>query len=332
MSRSTEEQKAFDDLMSQQEQIEAPCDASQFRIFRRMAENESNFFAIGFGGGSVPGLAANTALMGLIDELKLRPFVKEVWGTSAGSIVAGAMACGLTSREMLPLLQELDRPGVVDIPRWQVLGKGLLRFLFRQKVPDGFVRGEHFRRALIQAQPVRTFEETQIPLRMIACTDDGNARKVVLRSGPLVEAGMASMCIPGVMMPVQDWNGQSHGYLDGGVVEKTPLVSIIEDHCRLDRSQDLLAVTTHFSPRKRRPEGFVQRFVSTIDHMEEVSWEHQRAQARETPNCKPIILNPQLEFGGMFDFSYVQFNYLWARRSFKQQLSNAGLATRFDAR
>ena len=332
MPRSAQEQDAYDQLMSQREQIEAPCDRAQFRVFRRVAENNTNFLAIGFGGGSVPGLAANTALMGIIDELELRPHVKEVWGTSAGSIVAGAMACGLTAQRMLPLLEELDRPGVVDIPRWQVWGKGLLGFLFTKTLPDGFVRGDNFRQALLKAQPVERFEDTQIPLRVIACTDDGSARKVVLRSGPLADAGMAAMCIPGVMLPVPDWNGEPYGYLDGGVVEKTPLISIIEDHTRLGRAEELLVVTTHFSPRRRRPEGFVQRFVSTIDHMEEVTWEHQRAQARETTRCKPIILNPQMEYGGMFDFSYVQFNYLWARRAFKKQLSNAGLATRFDAR
>jgi hypothetical protein len=39
-----------------------------------------------------------------------------------------------------------------------------------------------------------------------------------------------------------------------------------------------------------------------------------------------------MKAGGTFDFSMVRFNYLWARKMFKQQLSNANLATRFDAR
>jgi hypothetical protein len=38
-----------------------------------------------------------------------------------------------------------------------------------------------------------------------------------------------------------------------------------------------------------------------------------------------------MKAGRAFDFSMVRFNYLW-QKMFKQQLSNANLATRFDAR
>jgi len=36
--------------------------------------------------------------------------------------------------------------------------------------------------------------------------------------------------------------------------------------------------------------------------------------------------------GTAFDFSVVRFNYLWARKMFKEQLSNAKIGTRFEAR
>ena len=332
MAKDEAERIAYEELMAERDQIEQPCDPSQYRVLTRIASNADNFLAVGFGGGSVPALAANTALMGVFDELGIRQYVREIWGTSAGSIVAGAWSCGLSANKLLTLVENMDRPGTIDISKWDVFGKGLIQFLLYKKLPNGFVRGEHFRRAIMESQPVETFAECEIPLRIIACTDDGTTRKVVLREGPLVQAGMASMCIPGVFMPVQDWNGKPYGYLDGAVVEKTPLTSIIEDHSRLDRSEQLVILTSHFNPRPHKPEGFLERFLSVIDHMEEVVWDHQRDRAHKAPNCKFAVFNPQLRYGGTFDFSYVRFNYLWARKAFKEQLTNAGLATRFDSR
>ena len=332
MSRDKEEQQAYDELSISRAEIESPCEVVHYRALRRIANNANNHLALGFGGGSVPALAANVALASIFEELGLRDSVKEVWGTSAGSIVAGAFSSGIPASKILKTLIELDRPGVVDIPKWEIFGRGFIKLLRKGKLPEGFVRGNRFRQAIVDSQPVSTIEECEIPLRVITCTDDGNARKVVLRKGPLADAGMASMCIPGVMLPIQDWNGASYGYMDGAVVEKTPLISIIEEHGRVGRSEQLVVVATHYGPRMRKPEGFLQRWLSTIDHMEEVVWEYQRSQAREAPNCKFAILNPQLRYGGLFDFSYILFNYLWARKAFKDQLSNAGLAMRFDAR
>ena len=332
MVKDEAEKKAYEAVMAERGKIEQPCDLSQYRVLKRIASNLDNHLAVGFGGGSVPALAANTALMGVFDEIGIRPYVKEVWGTSAGSIVAGAWSCGLSVQEVLLLLENMDRPGAIDIPKWEVFGKGMIQFLLYKTLPNGFVRGDHFRRAIMKSQPVETFEECGIPLRIITCTDDGTTRKVILREGPLERAALASMCIPGVFMPVKDWNGKPYGYFDGAVVEKTPLTSIIEDHSRLGRNEQLVIVTSHFNPRPHKPEGFLQRFLSAIDHMEEMVWEHQRNVARQTPNCKFAVLNPQLRYGGAFDFSYVRFNYLWARKAFKEQLTNAGLAARFDAR
>ena len=145
---------------------------------------------------------------------------------------------------------------------------------------------------------------------------------------------MASMCLPGVMSPVLDWNGEQYGYLDGGVVEKTPILSPIEEHARAGRDQKLVLLCTHFDDqgRIRRPEGFLKRFTSTIARMEDVVWEYQRGQAMDTPDTRIAVLNPQIKYGAGMDFEWIWFNYLWCRRKFKEQLSNAGLSRRFDAR
>jgi hypothetical protein len=117
-------------------------------------------------------------------------------------------------------------------------------------------------------------------------------------------------------------------------VEKTPLPSIIDEHTRQAREQQLVVLCTHFDDTGRlvKPKGFLQRSLRSIDRLEEVVWEHQLMTAGQAPNCKHMVLNPRLEFTGMFDLDQVRVNYLWTRKKFKEQLSNAQIGSRFVAR
>ena len=320
-------------LLSERSSIEAPCNPNQYRVLRRIAANPDNHLAIGFGAGSAPGLAGNLALAGLLSELELQPYIREVWGVSAGAIIGGSWCSGTPVDSMLPMLEELDRKGAVDFAVWDVLVLGLVRLLLFKQFPEGLVRGRNFRDAIAGSLRVRTFEECPLPFRVIACTDDGHAQKVVFRQGSLLSAILASMCIPGVVFPVADWNGGTQGYFDGAVVEKTPLTSIIEEHHREGRTRQLVAICTHFSDSGRilKPVGFIQRMLAAMNRLEDQAWEYQAMKAREASNCKFMVLNPHMKEGGAFDFSAIRFNYLWARKMFKDQLSNAKLAARFEA-
>ena len=331
--RESEEKRLIREVFDRREEIEAPCSPRLYRVLSRILSNPDNHVAIGFGGGSAHGLAGNVAMVSLLEELDLRAHVKEIWGTSAGGIVGASWATGLSPEKMLAGLEALDGPRVLDFSRWEIFVRNPLRFLFSRRLPAGFIRGEFFGRAITAGLGVERFEETEIPFRVIAATDDGHARKVVFREGPLLPAIRASMCLPGIFDPVPDWNGSDIGYLDGGVVEKTPLVSIIEDHHRLGRESTLVVLCTHFDSKSRivSPVSFLQRFMSVISHLESNLWTTQVAQSRTVEDCKFMVLNPQMEVGGMLDFSLVEFHYLWAREKFKEQLSNAHLAKRFDA-
>lgn len=319
--------------MDSAEAIDAPCDPTQYRALTRIASNPDNFFTVGFGGGSLPGLAANCALSVMLEELDLLRHVKEVWGTSAGSIAGAALSMGISGHTVLEFAARLEENGV-DIPIWEVVIKGLFRWMRTRELPEGVVRGRKFRQTLDDGFTAETFQECELPLFMITCTDDGRAQKIILDRGNILDAISASMCIPGVMFPVPDWNGQPFGYLDGGLVEKTPLLSIIEQHARSARPQQLVILCTHYddSGRIAPPRGFLQRIIKSIDRLEEVVWEHQLKKAAEAPDCKFLVLNPRMEVGGMFDFELLRFNYLWSRQRFKEQLSNAQLASLFSAR
>ena len=295
--------------------------------------NPDNFVVVGFGAGTLHGLAGNCALARLLEELDLRQHVKQVWGCSAGAVVGGGWSCGTPALRILELIDSLKHRKALDFAGWEVLGKGLFNFLFRGKLPEGLVRGRLFRETILRGLSVERVEDCEIPFRTITCTDDGRARKIVLREGSLIEAILGSMCLPGVFFPIPDSTGETVGYFDGGVVEKTPLLSVIEEHTREGRDSKLLVLCTHFDAEERitRPRGFLARFVSTFSRMEDFVWESQLQRAQAAPNCKFVVLNPKMKYGQMFDFGAVRFNYLWSRKRFKSQLSNAGLAKRFDA-
>ena len=110
----------------------------QYRALLRICSSEKNHLAVGFGGGSLPGLAGNTALFAMLDELGVRPYVKEIWGTSAGSIAGAAWAGGTPADDVLEILDGLNRKGSIDFSMWDVLVKGVLRFLWKKKMSGGY--------------------------------------------------------------------------------------------------------------------------------------------------------------------------------------------------
>ena len=323
----------IDEVHAAREEIEAAPDAEEYRVLRRLATNPRNFFAVSFGGGSLHGLAGNCTLAALLEELGLRPHVREVWGTSAGALVGGAWSGGLRSTTILDRLLD-GSVGPIHKPSWRHLATSAIRFVARRGLPEGLVPGDRIRAAVERGLPVRSFEECEIPFRAIACTDDGLGRKVVFEKGPLSEAILASMSIPGIFLPIRDWSGGDHGYMDGGIVEKTPLLSIIERHARAARDLELFVLCTHFDGGHtlRSPQGFLQRLVHAVQRAEDVVWTYQLEQARGAPGCKFAVLNPRIEHGGMFEFEMLRFNYLWSRRAFKAQLSNPELPKRMWGR
>ena len=336
-SKSTNEDKkndVFKDVISRKDSIQSPCNPLHYKVLKRIAANPDNYLVVSFGGGSAPGLAGNTALLALLNELAITQYVKEIWGVSAGSIVGSAWSVGVTAEEGLNIFDDIKDDTVIDIPKWDVYVKGLLNFIFKKKLPDGFILGKKFRHYLKICVRDKSFSETNIPLRIVAATDDGYTKKIVFKEGKIVDAIMASMCLPGVCFPVKDWKGKPYGYLDGGIIEKTPLNCIIDDFNRSGNKKNLVIICTHFShlARIKKPVGFINRFFSVIDYLTEETWEYYLLKASQCENCKTIILNPRIEAGTGFDFYNIRNNYLWSREIFKEQLSNTGLSQRFGAR
>lgn len=59
---------SIEEVQAAREEIEVAPDAGEYRVLLRLATNPRNFFAVAFGGGSLPGLAGNCALAAFLAE------------------------------------------------------------------------------------------------------------------------------------------------------------------------------------------------------------------------------------------------------------------------
>jgi predicted acylesterase/phospholipase RssA len=306
-------------------------DRQRYGALRRLVEDEKHRFVVAFGGGSIPGLCGNLALARILEELDLRGRVAEVWGTSAGAVAGSGWATGTPALEILDLVRSLDRRGAVDFSKLRLVG-ALVASMWplRRPLPDGLIRGARFWATIDAGLRVKTFEECEIPFRCIACTDDGRAQRKVFRRGPLLPAVFASMTIPGIITP-QPVAGDGAIYYDGGLVEKSPLLSPIADHKRRGDGRKLVLLCTHFSSDKTqaRRRGFHQRFLDTIFALEDLAWGYQLAEARQEKDVVLLLLNPHLDDAAMFGFGRAQANYAQARERFADALQDAKIAQTF---
>jgi len=83
---------------------------------------------------------------------------------------------------------------------------------------------EPLRRLATRLLGVQTFEELAVPFQCVAACIERSAEHW-FRSGPLVDAILASSAVPGILPPVQI--GGEH-FIDGGVVNSVPLDRAVE--------------------------------------------------------------------------------------------------------
>jgi NTE family protein len=125
-------------------------------------------------------------------------------GTSAGSIVGGAMASGMT----LPEIEAIGR-GL----RWRDMGRLTMSRL-------GVQSNERLEQYVRERMPVTRFEDMPIPFAAVA-TDLHSGQAVIMRDqGDVPFAIRASCAIPGWYVPVTDEHGRQ--LVDGGLVANIP--------------------------------------------------------------------------------------------------------------
>lgn len=164
---------------------------------------------LALGGGAVLG-AAHVGVLRAADELGVE--VNALSGTSIGSFIAALRAFGMDWREVESVALDLD---------WlDLTGLTLSQF--------GLLSNKKFGRIVKDLLGKRRIEESPVPLAIVA-TDISCGEKVVLNTGDVAEAVMASSCIPGVFKPVEI---DGRILVDGVLMENVPASPLLEGGIR----------------------------------------------------------------------------------------------------
>lgn len=163
-----------------------------------------NYPSIGLAlsGGAARGKAHVGVLRALVEN-DIR--VGCIAGTSAGSIVGGAFAAGMTVEEIAEFGRTL---------RWRDIGRVTMSRL-------GVQSNERLELYMRDRLPVSRFEELSMPFAAVATELKTGAAVVMRDTGDLPFAIRASCAIPGWYVPVTDEKGRQ--LVDGGLVAIVPV-------------------------------------------------------------------------------------------------------------
>lgn len=191
------------------------------------------------GGGGAKG-GAHIGVLKVLEELHVP--VDMIAGTSAGAIIGGLYAAGLSPDDLEDLVNSLDWHDLIEggPPRNTLtfrrkqddakfptrLELGFNGGTFR--LPSGLVTGQNvevaFRSVSLPGADITSFEDLPVPFSAVA-TDIVTGEMVVLSRGDLSTAVRASMSIPGAFSPIEV---DGRLLVDGAVVRNLP-VDVMRD-------------------------------------------------------------------------------------------------------
>ena len=254
-------------------------------------------------GGGAKGLVH----IGVIRALEEKGIpIDYIAGTSMGSIIGGLYTAGYTTEEMEAIFRSdeisLWMNGEVDSrymyffkksqpnSTWLQINFSLDSSLFTPTIPTNFISPKQMDLAFVEIMGAADavsggdFNRLMVPFRCNA-TDIGQRKEVIFRSGPLRDAGRASMSFPFVFKPlVLD----SCILYDGGMMNNFP-THIMEEDFHPDYTIGVIA-SQMFSSNPTEED-----LISIISSM---ITEPNRTEA--TMNGKGIILKPPVpnDLGG----------------------------------
>lgn len=169
-----------------------------------MPSRDSAYPTIGLAlsGGAARGMAHVGVLRALVEN-NIR--IDCIAGTSAGSMVGGAFAAGMS-------VDEITEFGLAL--RWRDVGRVTMSRL-------GVQSNERLEQYLRARMPIARFEELSMPFAAVATELKTGAAVVMRDHGDLPFAIRASCAIPGWYVPVTDENGRQ--LVDGGLVAVVPV-------------------------------------------------------------------------------------------------------------
>ncbi len=155
-------------------------------------------------GGGARGLA-HLGVLGVLEEYEVP--IDLITGASFGSIIAGYLASGYSSSELIEKMREFN----------SLTGKSkerLKKYLDQKKIEELFQ----------QDLGDMNIENLRIPVSILAA-DITTGKMAVIETGPLAKAMVASSAFPGLFKPLLY---RGHFYIDGGILNSM-LLSIAHE-------------------------------------------------------------------------------------------------------
>lgn len=176
-----------------------------------MAQDKEYPYQLGLAlsGGGAKGFA-HLGVLKVLDEKGIKPDI--ISGTSAGALAGALYADGHDPEEILTFFEK----------------KAFKEFAEFTIPQSGIFKVDRLKQFLKKHLRAKTFEDLQIPLRIIA-TDIENGTSTVFDEGALIPTILASCAFPIIFKPVEIEN--TH-YVDGGLFKNFP-VSTIRKECEI---------------------------------------------------------------------------------------------------
>ncbi|MEO8998498.1 MAG: patatin-like phospholipase family protein [Rhodanobacter sp.] len=234
------------------------------------------------GGGSL-GAVEVGMLQALLDWGETPAFMV---GVSAGAINTAYFAGDPTpagARELERIWCALKRHDVFPFNLGSVVG------LLRQR--DHLVDSGGLRRLLERYLPHRRIEDATLPIHLVA-SDLLTGQEVLLSTGPVVDAVLASAAIPGVYPPVQI-GGRL--LIDGGVANNTPISAAIS----LGATRVIVLPTGFACALDKAPSGAIARAMHALSLLVARQLVHDAdrlaqgaVELRIVPSLCPLDISP----------------------------------------
>jgi NTE family protein len=249
----------------------------------------TNPFTLVLSGGGLKGLA-HIGVLKALAERRLEPNV--VVGSSMGSLVAAAWACGMPIKEMVERGIAVRRRDIFQVAHVDMALKRMRApAVYRPEPLDGLIR------SLVGDT---TFEH--LTHRLLINTVELNSGMQVLwglpglRHAPVADAVFASCALPGIFPP-REIDGR--WYVDGAVTENLP-VQIAASH----GEGPVLAVDVGSNSALRsnvQDEGFAATYIRGLEIVMQTMMD---SRLRRWTSPPLVLVHPRVEHVGMFAFGH----------------------------
>lgn len=252
------------------------------------------------------GLGRTPAQVGMMEELARRKVSPDfVVGTSLGAINAAALAARRSPDEMRGFWLWLQEEVLASPIR--AIARGITARQAR--------RQEEVVRARIAEMLPADFADLPIPLRVVA-TELTTGNEVVLDSGDLPTAVMASCALPGLFPPVEIGGGH---FIDGGLVAGMPLRAVPDDAGTV-----VVLDTGHSATSPQAVAGYRWWEVGALSYAHQIRGQAVNVLVKAAART-PVVVVSTSE-GRLLDFSDAQAAIDAGRQAAEDQLS--GLPSR----